>query len=309
MEMLMKEVLPMLQQETLQDMPNVIFSQASADGLTRSDWQEFQTITPSGQDHALVSHLVQQEKTTVKQTTGICGQNFQGLLNPLDLSQSLANRLKARLSTDGSMIYRQTWKQKVTPLGLRYWAHTASARSIKDKGFTGLPTPTVSDATAGKRIPTQKAGQVPGLIAAAHIMAWPTPTVRDFKDGREQNVPINSLLGRTVWLTGWGTPRVATNNGIGNPVRALNNKSRLEDQVYLAVWATPTVTDANRGVKPHRPTDTGIPLTQQVGMILNGSNAETTNSGQLNPDLSRWLMGYPPEWCDCAVTAMQSFRK
>lgn len=70
-------------------------------------------------------------------------------------------------------------------------------------------------------------------------------------------------------------------------------------------WPTPTVTDSKRGVADPRPHDTGIPL----GQIAALSTAETVNRGQLNPALSRWLMGYPRKWCDCAVTATQSFPK
>lgn len=73
----------------------------------------------------------------------------------------------------------------------------------------------------------------------------------------------------------------------------------------LAGWATPTATDAKRGVKPPRPWDSGIPLSQQAGMIMIGSNAPTGNFVQLNPELIRWLMGYPEEHLRLLLTAMR----
>ena len=87
----------------------------------------------------------------------------------------------------------------------------------------------------------------------------------------------------------------------------------------LAGWATPTVSDekmdrrSDKAIEKHmnRP-DTDVNLAKQArisGNQLPSFPVATGKRGALNPDLSRWLMGYPEEWGSCGATAMQSCRK
>ena len=68
-----------------------------------------------------------------------------------------------------------------------------------------LPTPRATDGTKGG--PNQR-GSSGDLMLPSAVMLLPTPIARDWKDGAYcPNVPINGLLGRTVWaLDGVTTP-------------------------------------------------------------------------------------------------------
>jgi hypothetical protein len=145
------------------------------------------------------------------------------------------------------------------------------------------PTPTLHDAERGgqeKRATTERHGS--NLQDFALTASWATPTSRDHKDGAAvENVPVNALLGRQAHLSAWTTPQAHDVTG-----RSKSQKAKHGTKHGCACL----VNDA-------------------LGTISSGSPAQTEKRGQLNPAFSRWLMGYPAEWDDCAPTATRSSRR
>ena len=250
---------------------NVISLLESASGVTHSDKPDGRMTAPSGQVHALANLSARQAKEKGLLMSGTYGPHSPTLFNSAVLSQSLVSKLKLLSGKVGSTLYKLTWRESVTKLGCVVFRLAASGHRTSDSACTSWPTPQTFDAgNGGTPRPLRYKGNAPS------------------EQGNTRNPDtLGSYRGDLkdyAALSSWPTPTAAMSKQ-GSP-NSLRGKGQDLMKVMLAAAQL-----ADSGAKPI------------------GSSAVTGSIGQLNPAHSRWLMGLPTAWDDCAVMVTRLSRR
>lgn len=272
---------PTSPQPTLPGLDSVTSSPGSADGHWPAGSQDYPTMRTSGPGHAHAKGSPTRARGAGFSTLDIFGQHGSHSSQSVSLQSSLESRLRQRLASSGSILFVLTWNDAVTPSGRRICALRASAR----------PT------------------------SASACSSWPTPTVSrgDYSYARGDHDNKTLKLAGAAKLASWPTPQAADADRGGQAERCETGRSNLRDFAHLATWATPSARDwkssaSNMHGVNSRPLNEAR-LLATSGPPATGSPAPTESRGQLNPEHTRWLQGYPAGWGSYADTATRSSRK
>ena len=115
------------------------------------------------------------------------------------------------------------------------------------------------------------------LEGMAHVVGWATPNTMDTMPARSDEALARAKL----------------KGGCSN----------LKDQIPLAGFATPRATKNTPAQREDFTPNLAMNALSMIGLTPTGYTAEMKSTGQLNPALSRWLMGFPEEWDIAAIQA------
>lgn len=273
-------------------------------GVTRLERLDGQTILPFGQAVVPVRVSVQPGRGEASQIDVTYGPHGTGSSESYVLSMYLASRLRARTVLLGSTLFQLVWKERVTPSGRVIPALRASGRRTSGSDCTSWLTPCAQEDNKS----------VKGHLAMKRQMGE--------RDGTGANRTAITSLKVTAKLTAWPTPQSHDERERGNTEADHHYRSHdLSNAATLAGLVTPEGRDWKDtagmelvGMNPDGTERSRVDqLPRQARLVVSGrapggSNAPTAKRGQLNPALSRWLMGLPSIWDLCALTAIQAMK-
>ena len=211
--------------------------------------------------------------------------------------------------------------------------------SRKTVALSGWPTPTLGSPNSlrghGQEPSIRKAGgHSVNLQDMVRLSGWTTPQAHDPSPrGSGQKLKHGTKhgcadLNADAALSGWPSPGASDGNGGKGPRTGVSMTGRMPDgskvtmglpataKLALSGWPTPTSRDHKDGKEcPNVPLNallgrvawlTANPQAARItadGTMLTGCSAGMESGGQLSPHMSRFLMGFPIEWCQAAMTA------